>query len=82
MTKANCKERVAAHAHDHGHGHDEEADREAERNACDAEGTHALPDKIAVHNVVEGVHAHADDGGNGEQQNKLRNACCSKGIEF
>ena len=81
MPKANGKERVAAHTNHHRKRHDEKANRETERNACDAQASDTLPHKETVYNVVERVHAHADDGGNGKLQDKLRDACCAKGIE-
>ena len=63
LAETDGKKRVAANAYDYGHRHDEQANREAERDACDTETSNALPYVKTIYNVVEGVHAHADDGG-------------------
>ena len=81
MPFALGKKRVTAYADHHRKRHDEKANREAERNACNAQTSNALADKETVYNIVEGVHAHADDGGNGKLQDKLRDACCAKRIK-
>ena len=75
FAEANRKERIAAHPNDHGHRHNKEHDGEAERNSRNAERTDSLTDKVTVNDIVKGVHAHADDRGNGEHQDKLGDAC-------
>ena len=81
MPEADGEERVAAHADHHGHGHHEQENRKAECNACDTETADTLAHKETVHYVVEGVHQHADDGGDRELQHQFRDACRTKGVE-
>ncbi len=81
LTEANGEKRIAAHADHHGHGHDEQENREAERNARNAEAADTLAYEESVHNIVEGVHQHADDGRYRELQDQFRDACRTKGIE-
>ena len=66
LTEADGEKSVAAHADHHGHCHDKKTDREAQRDARNAEASDSLPNEETVHYVVEGVDQHADDSGDRE----------------
>ena len=81
LSETDGKEGVPADPYNHGHGHDEQSDGKTEGDACDAETAYALAHEKTVHNVVEGVDAHADDGGDRKLQHQFRDACGPKGVE-
>ena len=82
FAEADGENRIAADSHDHRHCHDEQGDGEAYRDAPDAEAAHALPHEIAVHDVVERLDEHADDGGHRELQDNLGDAGRPHRVQF